>query len=119
MKKKSIIFFTCLLIFFILYHFVYVYFNQSSTINSDTLWSYSFSRDILENIDLSNFTFPPFYYFFDIIISFVPSLIGNYLIHSIIVSPFNISIFLIFLVGSIAQKVNMIFSKLDHYLYSQ
>ena len=95
MKKKSIIFFTCLLIFFILYHFVYVYFNQSSTINSDTLWSYSFSRDILENIDLSNFTFPPFYYFFDIIISFVPSLIGNYLIHSIIVSPFNICIFLI------------------------
>ena len=96
MKKTHFIYLFILIGLFISYHFVYIYFNQNSTINSDTIWSYSFSRDIIENIDLKQFTFPPFYYFFDIIISFIPSLIGDHVLHSIIVAPINLMILIIF-----------------------
>ena len=96
MKKTNFIYFFILIGLFISYHFVYIYFNQNSTINSDTIWSYSFSRDIIENIDLKQFTFPPFYYFFDIIISFIPSLFNDHVLHSIIVAPINLMIFIFF-----------------------
>ena len=95
MRKDNLIQFSIIFILFILYHYLYILFNQSSTVNSDTIWSYSFSRDIIEGLDLSEFTFPPFYYFFDIIISFIPSLFGDHLLHAIIVSPINISIFIL------------------------
>lgn len=96
MEKNIIKTFFLLLCLFLLYHFFYIFNNQSSTINSDTLWSYSFSRDVIEGVDLKNFSFPPFYYFLDIIISFIPSLPGNHLLHSMLVSPVNICIFLFF-----------------------
>ena len=95
MRKDNLIQFSIIFILFILYHYLYILFNQSGTVNSDTIWSYSFSRDIIEGLNLSDFTFPPFYYFFDIIISFIPSLFGDHLLHAIIVSPINISIFIL------------------------
>lgn len=95
MRKSNLIQFSIILVLFILYHYLYILFNQSGTINSDTIWSYSFARDIIEGLDLTNFTFPPFYYFFDIIISFIPALFGNHLLHAIIVSPINITIFIL------------------------
>ena len=96
MRKDSFIQFSVILILFILYHFFYILFNQTGTINSDTIWSYSLSRDIVEGLNLSGFTFPPFYYFFDIIISFLPALLGNHILHATIVSPVNILIFILF-----------------------
>ena len=96
MRKGNLVQFSIIFILFILYHYLYILFNQAGTINSDTIWSYSFSRDIIEGLDISEFAFPPFYYFFDIIISFFPSLLGDHLLHSMIVSPINILIFILF-----------------------
>lgn len=96
MNKKALSEFILILIFFLIYHFVYIFANQDSTVNSDTIWGYSFSRDLIEGIDLKNFTFPPFYYFLDIAISFLPSLFNDHLLHSIIVSPINILILIFF-----------------------
>lgn len=96
MNKKALIEFTLILIFFLIYHFIYVYYNQDSVVNSDTIWGYSFSRDLIEGVNLKNFTFPPFYYFLDIAISFLPSLLNDYLLHSILVSPINILILIFF-----------------------
>ena len=95
MSKGNLIRFSIIFILFILYHYLYILFNQAGTVNSDTIWSYSFSRDIIEGLDLSEFIFPPFYYFFDIIISFLPALLEDYLLHAMIVSPINISIFIL------------------------
>lgn len=95
MRKDSSIQFSLILILFILYHCLYIVFNQSGTINSDTIWSYSLSRDIIEGLSLGEFTFPPFYYFFDVIISFIPALLGDHLLHAMIVSPINILIFIL------------------------
>lgn len=96
MRKSNLIQFSIIFTSFIIYHYLYILFNQAGTINSDTIWSYSFSRDIIEGLDISEFAFPPFYYFFDIIISFLPSLLGDHLLHSIIVSPINILVFVLF-----------------------
>lgn len=96
MKKINLIYFITLIGLFVTYHFVYIFLNQSSTVNSDTIWSYSFARDIIENNDIRQFSFPPLYYFLDIVISFLPSLFGDHVIHSMIVAPTNIIIFIIF-----------------------
>ena len=95
MRKSDFIQLSVILTIFILYHFIYIFLNQESTVNSDTIWSYSFSRDLIEGVDLKGFTFPPFYYFLDIVFSFIPSLFGNYIFHSMLVSPINILIFVI------------------------
>lgn len=96
MKKSNLIQFSIIFTLFITYHLTYIYFNQTGTINSDTIWSYSFSRDIIEGVNLEEFAFPPFYYFFDILISFIPSLLEDHVLHAMIVSPVNIVIFILF-----------------------
>ena len=106
MRKGNLIQFSIIFILFILYHYLYILFNQAGTVNSDTIWSYSFSRDIIEGLNISEFSFPPFYYFFDIIISFLPSLLGDHLLHSMIVSPINILIFILFFSSFYKSNLN-------------
>ena len=106
MRKGNLIQFSIIFILFILYHYLYILFNQAGTVNSDTIWSYSFSRDVIEGLDVSEFKFPPFYYFFDIIISFFPSLLGDHLLHSMIVSPINILIFILFFSSFYKSNLN-------------
>ena len=97
MNKRDIIKFATIFVLFVFYHFIYIYYNQASTINGDTIWAYSFSRDIIEGVDIKEFSFPPLYYFLDILVSFLPSLFGNLVVHSLLVSPINVLILIIFL----------------------
>ena len=106
MNKKDIIKFITIFTLFVFYHFIYIYYNQASTINGDTIWAYSFSRDIIGGVDISEFSFPPLYYFLDVVVSFLPSLFGDHLIHSILVSPVNILILIFFFSFVYKSKTN-------------
>lgn len=92
MKKYSIYLSSLIIFLFISSHYIYTFFNQDALVNSDTIWSYSYSRDLITGVSVKDWVFPPQNYFLDILISFLPSLTGNVVVHSILVSPINILI---------------------------
>ncbi len=106
MKKYGIYLSAFTILLFVSSHFIYVIYNQEALINSDTIWSYSFSRDLITGVSIKNWVFPPQNYFLDIFISFLPSLTGNIVIHSILVSPINILVLLITFSYFLKRKFN-------------
>ena len=67
MKKYGTYFSAFIILLFVSSHFIYVIYNQEALINSDTIWSYSFSRDLITGVSIKNWVFPPQNYFLDIL----------------------------------------------------
>lgn len=105
-NHKDKLFFWIILALYIVYSFTFTYSNEpffgfsktldykyifNKNLNSDFIWAYSFNRDILNGVNISNWSFPPNYHFLELVLSFIPTLISpNLDFYIFLISPIQI-----------------------------